>query len=65
MNYTTAFNELQLIKEEVENGDISIDDLSEKIKRANYLVSFCKQMLYNTQTEITQLFDDSIENEDK
>ncbi len=33
-SYTEAIVELEQIVEEIENDDISVDDLSEKVKRA-------------------------------
>ena len=34
INYTGAFDELQTIVLEIEQGEISVDDLSEKVKRS-------------------------------
>ena len=33
-NYAEAYEELQRIVSEIENGEISVDELSEKVKRA-------------------------------
>jgi exodeoxyribonuclease VII small subunit len=41
-NYTEAFEELQEIVLEIEQGEISVDSLSEKVKRAAILIKICK-----------------------
>ena len=38
VNYTEAFHELQQIVDEIEKGEISVDDLSTKVKRAAELI---------------------------
>ena len=42
LNYSDAYQELMEIVQEIENGDISVDVLSEKVKRASILLRFCK-----------------------
>ena len=37
VNYTEAFEELQKIVSEIEQGEISVDELSEKVESAEYL----------------------------
>jgi exodeoxyribonuclease VII small subunit len=58
MNYEKAYQELQGIVQELQNGQIGIDDLSTKIKRAAELIQFCKEKLRNSETELQQLFDE-------
>ena len=41
--YTEAFDELQQLVQEMENGEISVDELAIKVKRATELIAFCKQ----------------------
>ena len=38
ISYTDAFEELQTIVTEIEQGEISVDELSEKVKRASFLI---------------------------
>ncbi|MDR2979112.1 MAG: exodeoxyribonuclease VII small subunit [Bacteroidales bacterium] len=52
LTYTEAFEELQKIVKKMENADISVDDLSEKIKRASFLIKLCKNKLTKTEAEI-------------
>jgi exodeoxyribonuclease VII small subunit len=52
MKYSEAFEELQQLVKGMENGEISIDDLAEKVKRANELVEICKNKLRNAEKEV-------------
>ena len=55
INYTDAFAELQQIVEEIENGQISVDELSEKVKRAATLIKICKTKLSTTEENVNQI----------
>jgi len=55
MNYTNAFEELQLIVTEIEQGEISVDALSEKVKRATELIKFCKLKLTTTEEDVNKI----------
>jgi exodeoxyribonuclease VII small subunit len=54
-NYTEAFKELQEIVSEIEGGDISVDELSEKVKRAALLIKICKDKLTATEEDVNQI----------
>jgi exodeoxyribonuclease VII small subunit len=51
-NYTEAFEELQNIVTEIEQGEISVDELSEKVKRAALLIRICKTKLSTTEEDV-------------
>ncbi len=53
--YTDAFNELQIIVREIENGTTNIDELAGKIKRASDLIQICKAKLTATEDEVNSL----------
>ena len=55
ITYTQAFEELQAIVEEIENGQISVDELSEKVKRATVLIKICKTRLTTTEEDVKQI----------
>ncbi|MFN5030625.1 MAG: exodeoxyribonuclease VII small subunit [Flavobacteriia bacterium] len=55
MNYTDAFEELQQIVEHMENGEITVDELSLKVKRAAELIKICKQKLTTTEEDVNQI----------
>lgn len=58
ITYTEAFNELQEIVNEIENGDISVDDLAEKVKRAAFLIQVCKAKLKATEADVKKILED-------
>lgn len=52
LDYTTAFNELQSIVNEMENGEITVDELALKVKRAAELIKICKNKLTSTEEDV-------------
>lgn len=55
IKYTDAFDELQRIVSEIESGEISVDELSEKVKRAALLIKICKTKLTTTQEDVDKI----------
>jgi len=53
--YEEAYEELQEIVKEIESGEISVDLLSEKVKRAGELIRFCKEKLFKTEQEVNDV----------
>ncbi len=53
--YTDAFEELQTIVSEIEQGEISVDELSAKVKRATLLIHACKAKLTATEAEVNNI----------
>lgn len=56
--YTEAFEELQQIVSEIEEGQISVDELSEKVKRAALLIKICKSKLASTEEDVDKILKD-------
>lgn len=54
-NYTSAFEELQQIVSEIEQGQISVDELSQKVKRATVLIKICRAKLSATEEDVSQI----------
>lgn len=55
LSYTDAFEELQRIVSQIEDGGISVDALSEKVKRAAFLIQFCKAKLTSTEEDVNKI----------
>jgi len=55
IGYTEAFEELQQIVSEIEQGEISVDELSEKVKRAAQLIKVCKAKLTTTEEDVNKI----------
>jgi exodeoxyribonuclease VII small subunit len=58
ITYTEAFNELNIIVSEMENSEIDIDQLDEKIKRASTLLKICKDKLFKTEKNVQKILDE-------
>lgn len=52
ISYTAAHKELQEIVVEMENSQITVDELETKIKRAAVLLKICKDKLFKTEKEV-------------
>jgi exodeoxyribonuclease VII small subunit len=55
LDYTTAFQELQQIVRDMEDGEITVDELSVKVKRATELIKICKNKLTATEEDVNQI----------
>jgi exodeoxyribonuclease VII small subunit len=55
ISYVAAFEELQKIVSEIEQGEISVDELSEKVKRAAQLIKICKSKLTTTEEDVSKI----------
>ena len=55
INYTEAFAELNTIVSEIEQGEISVDELSEKVKRATELIKICRLKLTTTEEDVNKI----------
>ena len=55
IKYTEAFEELQQIVMAMEDGQISIDDLAIKVKRATELIRICKEKLSSTEGDVQKI----------
>ena len=55
MTYTVAFDELQQIVADMEDGEITDDDLAVKVKRAAELIKICKQKLTSTEEDVNAI----------
>ncbi len=58
ISYTEAFEELQNIANEIEQGQISVDELSQKVKRASELIRICNDRLYTTEEDVKKILEE-------
>ena len=61
--YIEAYEELKRIIKELETGNVSVDQLSEKVKRAAFLITLCKTKLTDTEEEVNKVIDSMEENQ--
>lgn len=53
--YKEAFDEIQAIVSEIESGEIPVDILSEKVKRAALLIEICRKKLSSTEEDVNKI----------
>ncbi len=58
LNYTSAFEELKQIVLELEEGEILVDELSIKVKRASELIDICKKKLTETEEDVNKILNE-------
>lgn len=58
ISYTEAHDELQEIVDEMENSQISIDELDLKISRASELLKVCKDKLFKTEKNVQDILEE-------
>lgn len=57
-SYTEALNELQIILDKIESGDLDVDVLTDEIKKASELIKLCKDKLYKTDAQIKKIIEE-------
>lgn len=55
ISYTEAVTELENIVSDIENDDVSVDELGIKVKRASELIAICKNKLHTTEEEVSKI----------
>lgn len=60
LTYTAAKKELEAIVRAIESGEMDVDLLTDKVKRASELISFCKEKLTKTEKELQKILDDIV-----
>jgi len=60
--YKASFEELQKIITEMESGEIGVDELASKVKRASVLIQKCKEILSKTEVDVQKILDGLEEN---
>ena len=58
LKYTEAFDELQIIVNDMEDSKISVDELDTKIKRASILLKICKDKLFKTEENVQKILEE-------
>ena len=58
ISYNDAVEEIEEILYQIENEELDIDILSEKVKRVSTLLKLCKKKLHQTEEEVQKILDD-------
>ncbi|RLD63632.1 MAG: exodeoxyribonuclease VII small subunit [Bacteroidetes bacterium] len=57
ISYSDAITEIEKIVNDIENGDLNVDEISEKIKRVSLLIKSCQKKLHETQIEVEKILE--------
>jgi len=55
VTYNEAMAEVEEILEKIENEELDVDDLAEKVKRVSVLLKICKDKLLKTNDQVEQI----------
>lgn len=55
LTYKEAVTELEEIIAQMENEEMDVDDLTGKVKRASLLLKFCREKLFDTESEVEKI----------
>jgi exodeoxyribonuclease VII small subunit len=55
LTYNEAISEIEEILEKIENEQLDVDELAEKVKRVSVLLKFCKEKLHKTNEQVEQI----------
>ncbi len=61
INYDAAVGEIEEILEKIEEGDLGVDELAEKVNRVTKLLKICRDRLLATEEQINKILDDDSE----
>jgi len=57
ITYSDAFEELKALISDLEQGEITVDELAMKVKRAALLIELCKKKLTATEAEVNKVIE--------
>jgi exodeoxyribonuclease VII small subunit len=58
ISYSEAIAEIEEILEKIENEELDVDELAEKVKRVSVLLKICKEKLTKTNEQVEQILKD-------
>lgn len=53
-SYEAAMQELQTLVGQLQNEQIGVDDLAEKVRRASELIKLCREKLRQTEMDVNE-----------
>jgi exodeoxyribonuclease VII small subunit len=54
-SYREAIAEIEEILEQIENSELDVDELAEKVQRVSVLLKLCKDKLQKTNEQVEQI----------
>jgi len=57
-SYAAATEELEDILNDIETGDADIDELSQRVERAAYLIKLCQEKITGAEMRVQKIFEE-------
>jgi exodeoxyribonuclease VII small subunit len=57
-SYRDSITEIEETIASIENDELDVDELSEKVKRVSELLIICKEKLHNTEKEVEKILNE-------
>jgi exodeoxyribonuclease VII small subunit len=58
ITYSEAIAEIEAILEKIENEELDVDDLADKVARVSFLLKLCKEKLQKTNDQVEKILDE-------
>ena len=55
VSYNEAIAEIEEILEKIENDELDVDELTDKVKRVSFLLKTCKEKLTKTNEQVEKI----------
>lgn len=55
LSYSEAIATIDEILQQIETGDLDVDELAEKVKQVSELLKLCKGKLFSTEKEVKKI----------
>jgi len=62
--FESAYNKLEQIIDEIQSWKVPLEELVDKIKQANQLISYCEWILKDISNQVKEILPDEKENND-
>ncbi len=57
-SYNEAIEEIEEILLQIENDDLDVDELSEKVRKVTTLIKVCKQKLTQAESDVDKILEE-------
>lgn len=55
LTYNEAMTEMEEILHKIENEELDVDELADKVKRVSFLLKMCKDKLHKTSEQVEEV----------
>jgi len=64
LSYSEAVTRIDEILQQIEAGELDVDELAEKVKQAAELLKLCKAKLFSTEKEVEKILKEMDDNDE-